>query len=129
MIITRIGILDWTIKGLEEQIDIRTTKTLKMTGSFHKYSDKDKLYVPRNEGGRGLKNTEERNHLLESVYSHEQERIIRIGKEYERMYISENEENKQDELTSRAAAKKVKNVLQDNHKAAWIDKKDTFNEK
>ena len=39
------------------------------------------------------------------------------------MYIGENEENEQDELTSRAAARKVKNALQDNHKATWIDKK------
>ena len=135
VIITTIGILDWTINGLE-QIEIRTRKTLTMTGNVHTNSDKDRLYVPRKEGGRSLKSTEdcyktriaslrrhiirdkERNHLLESVYSHEQKRIIRIGNEYEQMYISENEENEQDELTSRAAARKVK---QNNHKAIWID--------
>ena len=39
------------------------------------------------------------------------------------MYISENEENEQNELTSRAVVRKVKNALKDSHKATWIDKK------
>ena len=58
VIITTIRILDWTIKGLE-QIDIRTRKTLTMTGNFHTNSDKDILYVPRKEGGQGLKSIED----------------------------------------------------------------------
>ena len=74
-----------------------------MTGNFHTNSDKDRLYVPRKEGGRGLKSVEdcyksrivglrrhiirdkERNHLLESGFDHEQERILRIGKQYREM--------------------------------------------
>ena len=99
IIVTTIGILDWTIKQLE---DIDITKILTMTGNFHTNSDKDRLYVPRKEGGRGLKSIEdcyksrivglrrhiirdkERNHLLESVFDHEQERILRIGNDTKR---------------------------------------------
>ena len=139
IIVTTIGILDWTIKQLED-IDIRTRKILTMTGNFHTNSDKDRLYVPRKEGGRGLKSIEdcyksrivglrrhiirdkERNHLLESVFDHEQERILRIGKQYEEMYIK-NTVDTELELTSRAAAKKVKNSVQNNHKETWTDKK------
>ena len=138
IIVTTIGILDWTIKQLQD-IDIRTRKILTMTGNFHTNSDKDRLYVPR-KGGWGLKSIEdcynskivglrrhiirdkEKNHLLESVFDHEQERILRIGKQYEEMYIK-NTVDTESELTSRAAAKKVKNSVQNNHKETWTDKK------
>ena len=48
-----IGILNWTKDELE-QIDIKTRKILKSSGSFHINSDIDRLYTPRNKGGRGL---------------------------------------------------------------------------
>ena len=59
---------------------------------------------------------------MENVFDHEQERILRIGKQYEEMYIK-NTVDTELELTSRAAAKKVKNSVQNNHKETWTDKK------
>ena len=49
-----IGILDWTLAEIDE-LDKRTRKILCMTGNFHRNSDKDRLYVSRKVGGRGLK--------------------------------------------------------------------------
>ena len=48
------GALDWTIQEIRN-IDIETRKVLSMTGNFHINSDVDCLYIPRSEGGRGLK--------------------------------------------------------------------------
>ena len=48
------AILDWTIQEIKN-IDIRTRKVLSMTGNFHINRDADYLYIPRSEGGRGLK--------------------------------------------------------------------------
>ena len=48
-----ICILNWTKDELE-QIDIKTRKILTSFGSFHINSDIDRLYTPRNKGGRGL---------------------------------------------------------------------------
>ena len=41
-----VGILDWTCKEID-QIDIKTRKTLAMSGSFHPNSDADRLYFCR----------------------------------------------------------------------------------
>ena len=49
-----VGILEWSIKEMND-IDIKTCKILTMTGSLHPNSDVDKLYINREEGGRGLK--------------------------------------------------------------------------
>ena len=88
-----------------EDIDKRTRKILCMTGNFHRNSDADRLYVKRSDGGRGIKSFESsfktrtvgirihlirdhpRNHLLENVLHHEEDRIMRLGKEYEEMYL------------------------------------------
>ena len=51
---TTVGIVDWTIKEIKE-IDVRTRKQLTMTGNLHPNRDVDKLYLPRSQGGRGLK--------------------------------------------------------------------------
>ena len=48
------GILDWTIQELQD-IDIKTRKNLNKTNNFHVNSDMDILYIPRAQGGRGLK--------------------------------------------------------------------------
>ena len=48
------GILDWTLQEIK-QLDIKTRKMLSMCGSFHVNSDVDCLYIPRSEGGRGLR--------------------------------------------------------------------------
>ena len=54
--ITSVGILDWTINEIKE-IDCKTRKQLTTTGNFHPNGDVDRLYIPRSEGGRGLKST------------------------------------------------------------------------
>ena len=47
------GILEWT-KEEVHQIDVKTRKILTLTGNFHRNSSVDKLYTPRDKGGRGL---------------------------------------------------------------------------
>jgi len=47
------GVLDWTKQELL-QMDIKTRKILTMNGIFHKKANVDRLYLKRNEGGRGL---------------------------------------------------------------------------
>ena len=49
------GILDCTIREIEN-FNITTRKILNMTGNFNRNSDIDRLYLPRRNGGRGLKN-------------------------------------------------------------------------
>ena len=48
------GLLNWIINEIE-QIGIKTTKILCMTGNFHRNSDIDRLYLKLKNGGRGLK--------------------------------------------------------------------------
>jgi len=47
------GVLDWTKQELL-QLDVKTRKILTMNGIFHKKGNVDRLYLKRNEGGRGL---------------------------------------------------------------------------
>ena len=54
IIANTVGIIDWTIDEIKE-IDIKTRKHITMTGNFHPNGDIDKLYLPRVQGGRGLK--------------------------------------------------------------------------
>ena len=52
------GILDWS-KGELKDLDVYTRKTLTMNNVFHRKSNVDRLYLKRNEGGRGLISVEE----------------------------------------------------------------------
>ena len=52
--IASVGIVDWNIDEIRE-IDCKTRKQLAMIGNFHPNGDLDRLYIPRSEGGRGLK--------------------------------------------------------------------------
>ena len=70
-----------------------------MTGNFYRNSDNDRLYLPRKMGRRGLKsiklvykcrlisicqhllNGTHRNHYLKCIVEHEQDKIMRVGKE------------------------------------------------
>ena len=97
VLVPTVGILDWILSEIEA-VDIRTRKILCMPGHFHRNSDKNRLYVKRADGGRGLKSFEEsyfarivslkrhivrdqdKNEFLENVYHHEEERVIRLGK-------------------------------------------------
>ena len=54
ILISTVEILDWTCKEIN-QIDIKTRKTLAMSGSFHPNSDADRLYFCRRDGGRGIR--------------------------------------------------------------------------
>ena len=52
------GILDWQEKELKD-IDIKTRKILTMNGVFHKKGNVNRLYLKRNDGGRGLISVED----------------------------------------------------------------------
>ena len=53
VLIPTFGILDWT-KNEVLQIDIKTRKLLTLSGSIHRNSSVDHLYMTRDDGGRGL---------------------------------------------------------------------------
>ena len=52
------GILDWTVDELKE-MDRKTRKIMTMNGALHPRADVDRLYIPRDEGGRGMMSVEE----------------------------------------------------------------------
>ena len=92
------GIICWIIQEIEN-LDIITRKILNMTGNFHRNSYIHRLYLPRKMCRRGLKsiklacecriismrqhllNNTLRNHYLKCVDKHEQDKIMRVGKE------------------------------------------------
>ena len=47
------GVINWTKVELEE-MDIRVRKEMTMKKAFSKHSDTDRLYLPRNRGGKAL---------------------------------------------------------------------------
>lgn len=55
------GVIDWTL-GDMRRMDRKTRKMLTMHGMHHPRADTERLYVPRQDGGRGL-------HQLESAYT------------------------------------------------------------
>ena len=93
-----MGILDWTCKEID-QIDIKTRKTLAMSGSFCPNSDADRLYFHRKDGGSGirairtiyesriisihqhLRNVKDKSETHEYVYESEDNNIVRAGYE------------------------------------------------
>ena len=52
--ITLVGIVDGTINEIKET-DCKRRKKLAMSSNFHPNGNVDRLYIPRSEGGRGLK--------------------------------------------------------------------------
>ena len=70
--ITSVSIVDWTLNEIRE-IDCKTRKQLAMTGNFHPNGDVDRLYIPRSEGGRGLK----------SIVCMYESRILSVGQHLE----------------------------------------------
>ena len=52
--ITLVGIVDWIINEIKET-NCKRRKKLAMSSNFHPNGDVDRLYIPRFEGGRGLK--------------------------------------------------------------------------
>ena len=98
--ITSVGIVDWTIDEIRE-IDCKTRKQLAMTGNFHPNGDVDRLYIPRSEGGRGLKSIvrmyESRivsvAQHLQFVVEQEQNDIVRVKEKLLKNYEIEWEDN------------------------------------
>ena len=52
------GVLKWNVRELKD-MDIKTRKLLTVNGAFHRLSNKDRLYMKRKVGGRGLISVEE----------------------------------------------------------------------
>ena len=74
------GMIDWKESELKS-VDRKTRKTLTMYGAMHRKGDVDRLYIKRNEGGRGLSSVEyavrgEENSLGYYVL-HSEERLLR----------------------------------------------------
>ena len=128
------GILDWTIREIEN-LDITTRKILNMTGNFNRNSDIDRLYLPRRNGGRGLKNVKtlyesriisisqhlklnrERNKYLREVVAHEEDKIIRVAHELLNKHNIANE-NKSPKYLSKTFSEKQN----ENHKRDFMSK-------
>ena len=94
MVTPTVGIINWTKQEIRN-LDIATRRILTYTGSLHRRSDVDRLYVPRKLGGRGLTLVEDTyitrmialgNHLKEKSNSneHEQDHIIRLSNEFKK---------------------------------------------
>ena len=138
VLVPAIGVLDWSIAEIEN-IDKQTRKILCMCGSFHRNSDKDRLYVSRKDGGRGLKSFEAsfktrivalkrhivedkvRNHYLENVEHHETDRIIRLGNEYERIHLAEAIA-RTEKPEGKEVSQEMKNNMNKENKEVWLKK-------
>ena len=103
-----------------------------MSGSLHVRSDVERLYAKRAQGGRGLtgindvytsrtkaftshiKRSMHTIELLNKVYEHEQNNLIRIGTELKES-LSITDENR----TTKELSEKVKMQLQEDHFSNW----------
>ena len=128
------AILDWTIREIEN-LYISTRKILNMIGNFNRNSDIDRLYLPRRNGGRGLKNVEtlyesriisisqhlklnrERNKYLREVAAHEEDKIIQVTCELLNKHNIANE-NKSPKYLSKTFSEK----LNENHNRDFMRK-------
>ena len=98
VLVPTFGLLNWT-KAEIEQIDVQTRKIICMKGNFHPNTDVDHYYVQCRKGGRGLKSIQiafetkivstrqhfltnkKQNKYIDKVVIHEDEKLIRVGKE------------------------------------------------
>ena len=75
--------LDWTINDLQE-MDRRTRKLMTMHNALHPRSNVDRLYIPRGEGGRGLRSVEDTVNLaklrLQEYVEMSDERLVSAAK-------------------------------------------------
>ena len=127
--------LDWTKKEVDD-IDIKTRKMLTQGGNLHRNSSVDRLYSPREEGGRGLssivdifvtmrvsiaehlKERSPTHKYLQQVLRHEQERLIRLGREL----CVATEIGPEEEPNPRRTSSKVRTTLKEDHTKAWREK-------
>ena len=136
LLLPTFGILNWT-KEEVEFIDKSTRKHLTMNGSFHRNSDIDRLYAPRNEAGRGLNSILDLyyqrlitlahhvraqaavNRLFVKVCEHEAHSLLRYADELMAGIgvALPSPDCKTDQLSAAIKAK-----LQEGHIRAWKDK-------
>ena len=125
------GILDWMRKEIED-LDIRSRKIMAIAGSLHVRSDVERLYAKRIQGGRGLislsdihmsqtvslvahiNRKKDTNELLNKVYKHEQNNLVRVASELKQSLNIEDEE-----ITTKQLSQKVKNQLKQYHFNNW----------
>ena len=135
VLVPTFGILDWT-KNEVENIDIRTRKMLTHGGNFHRNSSVDRLYSPREEGGRGLssivdifvtrivsiaehlKERSTTHKYLQQVLRHEQERLIRLGRE---LCMATNVKLEEEANPQKTSAE-VRKTLKEGHVKTWREK-------
>ena len=135
VLVPTFGILDWT-KNDVENIDIRTRKMLTHGGNFHRNSSVDRLYSPREEGGRGLssivdifvtrivsiaehlKERSTTHKYLQQVLRHEQERLIRLGRE---LCMATNVKLEEEANPQKTSAE-VRKTLKEGHVKTWKEK-------
>ena len=129
------GILDWTIDELET-IDKKTRKLLTVTGNFVLTGDIDRLYLPRSDGGRGLKSifaaykarlvslhqhlmlASSANDYISKVLEHEQNMICRIAAEIR----AEARLNVDMTMSPRAIGKSVTKTINNERKISFESK-------
>ena len=124
------GILDWN-KDEVEAIDIKTRKILTTTGNFHRNSSVDRLYMTREDGGRGLnsvydvfitrlislvdhlKSASPGHKYLNLVLQHEETRLVRVSNSLmSAICLNETTTHKD----------KTKTYIKDKHQEAFVKK-------
>ena len=108
------GLINWTLNELQ-QLDRKTRKKLTMYGAFHPKSNVNRLYLARQEGGRGLIGVEdtvrrEENSLCWYIMNNDYEIMRSVEKEG----ILKNNEIKDPKVWKRQ--------INEQHKNGWIGK-------
>ena len=130
LLLPTTGILDWNKKEIKD-LDVATRKIMSMSGSFHKASDVNRLYADRKIGSRGLKNIEDSfeagtiglmdylkgrkggNTLMDKVIENEQNRIIKLGKEFRKRVPNVKDDKENDA---------IKNAMKKEQEQKWKEK-------
>ena len=80
------GVIDWTLQDIK-RMDVKTRKQMTMNGALHPRANVGRIYLKRNEGGRGLLSVEE------CVLAETKGLSEYIGRNEEPMLIQVREEN------------------------------------
>ena len=130
------GVLDWT-KEEVSKIDVKTRKLLTCTGNFHRNSNVDRLYTPREDGGSWLnsifdvfivrilalvqhpRTVAPTHKYLSLVLQHENTRLVPVSEDLQdRLGLYAEDDINDDTISS-----KVRKVIKENHTKTWHDKK------
>lgn len=101
------GILDWTVNELKG-MDRKTRKLMTMNRALHPKADVDRLYLPREEGGRGMMSIEEVVRSEECSLSDYLKRTMRNEDGVMDMFVKENS---QKDLRIEQKKKKMENWM------------------